>query len=665
MLPNCFTCFLINFHKCLFSPAQVIVHTAVRTKVPFKKKVQGERSSKATKSKSNHHSAAKNVIATATSAGVVSTTADATNATGSAPTKVFKRVVKTASPKKNVKKKKRVAAAVGDEEQNKQNLTADVVPVKMKKQKKSSSKSKHKEVINYTNRSATENHTNTFGKVQKWLLESPIVSHPPTNSTTVVDPMPATAAAAGATTATAHASSTKIRKLMSKSQSTPERLAQRSPKKIKSVGNLNDKVKLQVVYKPPFKFSLKLSKNSAVKTKVIGGGIGGRNKRKLRAVPENNVTDTIANSNSRRMALLIRTAATENLPAAAGTPAATTSAAAFSVAASKDVLNSSFVRDEPTYETLNTKKMDTPVYENVTVGSALASDHLDEPLPPPINTATFRIHRSVSGSNVIKPQISSTNSNSNSRPVSNTEHRGSTTNLSISGSGGSVTGSTQNLMRSSTTNLSKNNNRNSLDMKRGTFDLSRSSTTNLSKDKRYSSHHGSHANLTKHKRGGSNSNVSVVDESMSAIGQHQQPVTGRSRKNSGTNLKSTDSSSKSNIPRIPSNSNLKIPSLRRGSISNIPRASLNANSFNQHGRFSAAPSGGISQPQSLSQPAPPSMKATSASMRPHTADCATSANTKRFEWPSVLTNAKTAKDDPLPSDLEVMVSDVENLVNDV
>lgn len=616
------------------------------------------------------------MIATTSSGGVVSTTTDAI-ATGSAAAKVFKRVAKTESPKKNVKKKKRVAAAVGDEEQNKQNLTAaDVVPVKMKKQKKSSSKSKHKEVINYTNRSATENHTNTFGKVQKWLLESPIVSHPPTGtgSSTVVEPMPVTAA--GATTATAHASSTKIRKLMSKSQSTPERLAQRSPKKIKSVGNLNDKVKLQVVYKPPFKFSLKLSKNSAVKTKVIGGGgvggIGGRNKRKLRVVPENNGTDTIGNSNSRRMALLIRTPATDNFPAAVCSQPATTSAAAFSVA-SKDVLDRGFVVDEPTYETLNTKKMDSPVYENVTVASALTgtpSDYLNDKTestpPPPINTATFRINRSVSGSNVIKPQISScstsTNSNGNSKPV-NAEHnnKGSTTNLSISGSGGSGAGSIQNLMRSSTTNLSKNNNRNSLDMKRGTFDLSRSSTTNLSKDKRYSSHHGSHANLTKHKRGGSNSNINVMDESMSV--QHQQPVAGRIRKNSSTNLKSTDSSSKSNIPRIPSNSNLKIPSLRRGSVSNIPRASLNANSFNQHGRFSAAPSVGIThQPQSLSQPPP--MKVP-PSVRPHTADCGTSANGKRFEWPSVLTNAKTAKDEPLPSDLEVMVSDVENLVNDV
>lgn len=561
----------------------------------------------------------------------------------------------------------------------------------MSKQKKLTKKSKHKEVINYSNRSAVENHTNTFGKVQKWLLESPIVSHPSTMNGACVGggaTHPIANAAITATTSATAAASTNFRKLMSKSQSTPERLGQRSPKKVKSVGNLNDKVKLQVVYKPPFKFSLKLSKNSAVKTKVIGsnngggggiGGIGARNKRKLRAEPEKSsgdVNETFGASKSRRMALLIRTPATEN----SSNIAATTLAA--------------LDNNEPNYETLNIKKTgDGPVYENINVNSAAAaSSHSSDPLskkkeaspqPPPVNTATFRISRSVSGSNVIKPQISSnsTSTNSNNFKPVNIDHKGSTTNLSLSGGGGNGSGSTQNLIRSSTTNLSKNNNnnnRNSLDMKRGPYDLSRSSTTNLSKDKRNAAagHHGSHANLSKHHRVESNSNLNIDDiiglststssSSSSSAHHQQQPITNRNRKNSSTNLKTIDSSSKSNIPRIPSNSNL-----RRGSISNIPRASLNANSFNQHSRLSvaAAPNNSSNskpQPQSLSQATAAQMKM--LSNRPHTADCTTSNNiSKRFEWPPVMmmaANTKTAKNEPLPSDLEVMVSDVENLVND-
>ncbi|KAG4074252.1 hypothetical protein HA402_008661 [Bradysia odoriphaga] len=222
----------------------VIVHTAIRTKVPFKKKVRGERSNKIkTKPAKSEPKLQTNQIPAASAV---------------ASSKVFKRQTSNVtttgdSPKKVTKKKKRVSAPVVDEEQNK--ALTEPVPIKTKKLKKT--KSKHKEIIDYSKRS--ENHSNTFGKVHKWLLESPIASQPLAE--------------------VEHTS--KVRNMMSKSQSTPERLAPRSPKKVKSLGNLNDKVKLQVVYKPPFKFSLKLSKNSAVKTKVIGAV--GRNKRKVRA----------------------------------------------------------------------------------------------------------------------------------------------------------------------------------------------------------------------------------------------------------------------------------------------------------------------------------------------------------------------------------------------
>lgn len=96
--------------------------------------------------------------------------------------------------------------------------------------KKSSKKvGKHmKEIIDYSNRnnngddasnlSTTNNHTNTFGKVQKWLLESPIVAQPLSHIE----------------------HSSRVRKVMSKSQSTPERLVQKTPQKTKSMGNLSN-----------------------------------------------------------------------------------------------------------------------------------------------------------------------------------------------------------------------------------------------------------------------------------------------------------------------------------------------------------------------------------------------------------------------------------------
>lgn len=490
------------------------------------------------------------------------------------------------SPKKVTKKKKRVSAPVVDEDQNK--TLTEPAPIKTKKLKKT--KSKHKEIIDYSKRS--ENHSNTFGKVHKWLLESPIVSQPVAE--------------------VEHTS--KVRNIMSKSQSTPERLAPRSPKKVKSLGNLNDKVKLQVVYKPPFKFSLKLSKNSAVKTKVIGGAIG-RNKRKVRADKHRDATvGAEAPKSSRRTALLIRTVETEQNP---------------STSVPKSKQNTEEVT-ESTYETLKSNDNETPVYENVAVGTS--NRNVDNNVET-VNSATFRINKSVSGSNPTKPQVVSSNSNSSkpnkrSNQIANSskDFRNSSTNLLASAS-------SQNLVRSSTTNLAKNN-RSSFDMKRGAYDLSRSSTTNLSKEYR----HGSQLNLLKH-RGGSSTNL-VFDD-----GQPQS----RSRKNS-TNLKSTDSSSKTNIPRIPSNSNLKIPSLRRGSVNNIPRASLNIHSKTTGPSYQGQYSG----KQNTSR------GAADQNSRPHTTDC---SDVKRFEWPDGLVSDKFAKID-LPSDLEVMVSDVENLVND-
>lgn len=161
------------------------------------------------------------------------------------------------SPKKQKtllkKKKKRVSAAVSAEEaQGKTNeAMIEVPPSKVKKSPQhvvnNKKKKKKKEVIDYSLGVDGENNegksnilavadTDPFGKVQNWLLRS-------------------------------HSA-------LPKSKSTPAgfvtrehqhkvRTARVEKTKTVSVGNLSsekDKVRLQVIYKPPFKFSLKLRK---------------------------------------------------------------------------------------------------------------------------------------------------------------------------------------------------------------------------------------------------------------------------------------------------------------------------------------------------------------------------------------------------------------------
>ena len=248
------------------------------------------------------------------------------------------------------------------------------------------------------------------------------------------------------------------------------------------------------------------------------------------------------------------------------------------------------------------------------------------------------------------------NSLTNSSNTNTRSSRGSTANInqlgssgmkdsrrsSISNSNTNLTkqfGSSQNLMRSSTTNLTRN--RNSFDMKRGGHDLNRSSTTNLSKEQRRRNHGSTH-NL---KRDGSHSNLVNNEETY--------PAQSRSRRNSSSNnLKKIESLAKTNLPRVPSNSNIRQSSLanRTDSISNIPRASLNiinssSNNFNR--QKSLQPRQNVIDFNGV--------------MRPHTSSC---DDPKHFEWPKVLIKDKRLINEPLPSDLEVMVSDVENLVND-
>lgn len=647
------------------------MHTAVRTKVPLRKKVRGERSKSKTGPLPPGQSVPKQLLATATGpGGVVTTTAAAGNTTTVLPStskdrfqlsrsstsnpatvvikQVKRHVGKTTttttatnsdSPKKLIKKKKKRSTATPGG-------PSDESPVKepITKQKKKKTKSKHKEVIDYSSRSDAHSHTNTFGKVHRWLLESPIV----TNATNQFE----------------HAS--KVTNMMNKSLSTPEHLTStnaaavsqqqpRSPKKTrvktKSVGNINEKVRLQVVYKPPFKFSLKLSKNDpSVKTHIVAGPVG---KRKGRMVDRKRVAAAIQSETPRgRAAILVRPVASPD------------------------------EASEPNYETLNPRNLpesppspssETHVYENVTFnsggGSGSGPTELPNSVPPPINTATFRINRSASGSNIVNhpsgshfrnPSITSV---SQIRPTSS-GLRGSSSNLATAGGshsnsnsrerdkhrrsyGGAIGGeSTESLIRSSTTNLAK-----SASSKRNSFaEKRRSSSTSL-----HQRHSGSTSNLHSMKRhSGSSSQYLNQEPSPSSSSPHEVPL-GRRHSTSvrpvdsstGGSNNSSNSMKKQKISRTSSSTNL---TQRRSSI----------------GSRQASADRHLSRQTSLNVK-PPHKGTVGATVdrRPHTSSCDERQQAAAFEWPAAgLVLPKKRDDDPLPSDLEVMVSDAENLVGD-
>lgn len=628
---------------------QVIVHTAIRTKVPFKKKVRGERKSKTATTATTTATAGngagggikKSSKKKSTSSGCMQAAAVAVGSTNH----VFKRQTSTADDAHKLEKKKKrllVTITPGGDEQPTTSAQPEVTPRKLKKsQSKSKVSSKHKEIIDYSNRSAAdESQSNAIGKVHQWLLNSP-VGQPLKEQE--------------------HAARTRQ---MNKSQSTPERLAQRAPKKSKSATNLDEKVKLQVVYKPPFKFSLKLSKNPAVKTKVIGAPLGTaaelqRSKRRSRA---DKVRQSIAAGKIRRSALLIRSKDTDEID---GTSAA-------------DVLPFNLIPgpsntedrqqlmppQEPNYETLNPRR------------NSITDTPRPKPEPIQINTNTFRINKSASGSNVITQHNKLMNNSSpfNTFESKSSGSRGSSTYLNkmgstnahpsgnymnVRGSSNRVSGalnlskqfggSSQNLMRSSTTNLSKaNSNRNS-------FDAGRSSTTNLSKDRR----HGSQLNLLKHQhlRGAS----SKEDIMLPAVFASTSSNGIRSRRNSSAARLPDTLTKTTSIPRVPSNSNLKIPSLRHGGTNNnIPRASVNMGASMKHNGNPFLRQTSMQPPAKGSSSSPRHSIADYYPNRPHTAECNTE---KKFEWSPHKGDSKLDKNnESLPSDLEVMVSDIDTLV---
>lgn len=209
---------------------QITVHPALRSKLPLKRKVRNGR-----KMRSKHKPI------------------ESVNNNLNSPNK----------SKISPKKKKRVSAAVGAEENRKKTGdTAAVIEIPPSKVKKSSQsaqpkkKKKKREVIDYSS-------AQVDGEGKKGLINAEVLHNPVTPD---ADPVG------------------KVQNWLMKSQpsfpkskSTPERLTDknRSPHKrptIKprtekskshSVGHIpgeKEKVRLQVVYKPPFKFSVKLKK---------------------------------------------------------------------------------------------------------------------------------------------------------------------------------------------------------------------------------------------------------------------------------------------------------------------------------------------------------------------------------------------------------------------
>lgn len=630
---------------------QVIVHTAIRTKVPFKKKVRGKRSSK-----SKGATKTKEAKKKSTSSGLFQAAVVATASTNHD----FKRTGNSTENQLKLKKNKnRLAPGTTTEEKSIKPQT-DPLASRAKKstQYKSKASAKHKEIIDYSKRTRTnDSQSKAIGKVHQWLLESPTVNQQP------------------ASKEVEHV--VKAKQIMSKSHSTPERIGQRPPKKIKSANNVNDKVKLQVVYKPPFKFSLKLSKNSAVKTKVIEAGDLARSKRK--SAKDKDQKRQSMGTKGRRKALLIRSKATDDHDRLS-----------FNLKSNNNINEDQqqLVPFEPNYETLETKK-ESPTYENLkTAHTNNDTNIMPKTTANKLNTDTFRISKSCSSNNIIAQScklLGKTSGSSNSDKANNNsdsaisvshvgtenavngreldsinhkynKNEGSTTNLS------KRFPSSQNLSRSSTTNLSKTSStRKSFDTTCRFDDIGRSSTSNLSKNHR----HGSHLNLSRNPHlYHSNSNISNLEDILLPSATQSTSSTNnsnRARRNSST-VRTSDS--KTSIPRVLSNSNLKTSSQRRVSVNNIPRASLNINLAKQT-KLNPAPQQFMRQ----SSLQPHTTKKTSNTshisndqfpLRPHTSEC---ASDKKFEWPTSQCSEKAiSKEEPSLSTEEVAVSDIENLV---
>lgn len=673
----------------------VIVHTAVRTKVPFKKKVRGERSTtnnpsngnktKFSGSKINKSSHAHSRAGKTAAAAVAATTATNTNNTTAAVAAAANVAVGDIKKPPVRTKKNRVAGSNSKSAHAVINAVVNAEKTNQDNLKKSKKKKHSKEIIDYSSRTGPAlagppiNHTNTFGKVQKWLLESPIVAQPLSHIE----------------------HSSKVRKVMSKSQSTPERLVQKTPTKSKSMGNLsNEKVKLQVVYKPPFRFALRLSKNTKVKTHVMGNN--NKFKRHSR-------TDNKRSSGTHQM----DGSGSGNGGSGVKSLGEKTKRAALLLRSNNDEDNQILTLNEPNYETLNPKtapsKMENPFYENMKFMQTNDKRHSDPTVATNDSGATSNntgsrassVKKSSSKSNLeahnqtqhFQRSSSSSNpfavvdSNRNSRKLSESNADNLSRNF----------GSTQNLINSSQSNLSKSKKRSSLNLK--------SSLNKNGKDPPLNTKR-SNSNLNLRR---DSSSTNMVVENSKAVKHLQmqpqpQPQLLRRSISSSTHTNQTSvtgnplakSSSSSSTPAgVPT----QLPSYNaqrssRASFSNIPRASLSlANSSNASSAGSNSPANtnsshtnfpfnnqttAVEQRRSRSSlPPPPIQPQPQQSGHGHQRSNSVRQHAHNYHpppLPNITTTTSAAlnaainskiqsTNTELPSDLEVMISDIENLVS--
>lgn len=668
----------------------VIVHTAVRTKVPLKQKVRGERGKK--KKKSSDHKK--------TTSDKLGEASHATAAGGGGAV---------------VRPKRKKTTGRSQEQRPQQQQHQQKKLLSLYKSKSSSNK---KEIIDYSKKrmggGASDKPAGTdlsaIGKVQKWLLDSPAnAGNDGENSSIISGDVLQSNSTAAAMESIA----------LKKSASTPERLlsgggglgGSAAMKKQMTMLNGNggaqqEKVKLQVVYKPPFKFSLKLKKRNPVSTTVVSpyrvkknvvagttqaGAAAGGKKNGMRSGGQHDKNRIgIMSSSSQDKSTILRK-----------------NRLALLIRSEKDAGDASTSRGDELLLPSGSGKDTSRYYENV--------DH------KPVNSATFRIKKSSSSGNAsqlerngMRMEVTGSSSGERKRTGSSTmksnnskDSLGATdTNTTMasdrsrdisikSGGGGGggfkssyasnstergnlkdqLGGSGNLVMRSSTTNLAK--------MNGGNFQKNEKTRNSLNMQRQMSSPAG---DSTFKRTSDSNSNV-LLGRNATATSIHNNLQNGnmimfKKLSTSNTNLaKFSDEF----LARRASNSSLNNAGMlpRRPSINSsaTPKRRASINSHRQQGSAAAGTSGttasggggtngSFDRRASMGSHNAKKSKGSSrsggggsglaaASSRPHTATCDTDRSVP-FEWPPPPMDVAKRLDDPLPSDMEVLCSDVEH-----
>lgn len=498
--------------------------------MPLKKKVRGERS-KTKRSATNAAAAAAAAIVTATTKTIDGNALkivdkSATTAipnTSNSKSKNLKRSL--AKQTKKIKQSRKSSHGVQHMETSKSSknpLASTMAKVKSSRTKVKSSSSKAKDTIvkqHQTNRSSVdEDKLNAFGKVQQWLLESPTTAPPTANITTATTTV-------AALQELDQLDTNKTNRQMSKSQSQTHNLTsatQRnpSPKKVKSLSNLQEKVKLQVVYKPPFKLSLKLSSNSAVQTRVANSGDATRNRRAARTYKNRKLTNLGESRKKPRTALLLQSKSGRDVDIDHGFRLVKSANHRRTTTEDRQQL-----MPERKQDTLELKAERSAILADEKVGNqhmllAGGPSLFMEPSTF-VNTDTFKISKTSSGTKLLSNSINALNEidnppslrtgNEYSKPnahhgsfINNFRHSiaaataDQATNFAPNGSSSNgrspstsnLTKDLNKITRSSTTNLSKNHShRNSFDVKQNVHNVARSNSThNFSRDRLNDAH---------------------------------------------------------------------------------------------------------------------------------------------------------------------------------